>query len=425
MKRNWKNYEKKLAGKKTSKEKHPSLDIVDSYGVELSGKKIVLCIAGSVAAYKSIELARLLMRHGADVTCVASNAVTKLVKPDYFKWATGNEVITKLTGDLEHIRLADYNQADLILVYPATANTLGKLANGIDDTPISTVLTVGFGSKIPILMCLAMHASMYDNAAVRKNIEFLKNKIDFVSPQMIEGKAKAPEPEDVLEYVLKKFGASPVLKNKKILMTAGPTIEYLDPVRVITNQSSGKTGTSLAAELVSAGAKVTLVYGPGTSEPPKGAKIIHVNSVDEMNKAVKECLKKKFDIAIMSAAASDYVVKNATSSKIKSDKKEISVKLTRAPKIIDVVKSKQKDIFLVGFKAETDISKRELVNRAKKKLKQSNADMIIANDIGRKYNKDTNYNEIIIVDSKGITNIPRTKKEKLSKIICKNIEKRF
>ncbi len=163
---------KKISWKKD----HPSLDIVNSSGVELSGKKIVLCVAGSVAAYKAIELARLLMRHGADVTCVASNAVTKLVQPDYFKWATGNEVITKLTGELEHIRLADYNKSDLIVVYPATANTLGKLANGIDDTPVSTVLTVGFGSKIPILMCLAMHASMYDNVAVKKNIKFLKKQ---------------------------------------------------------------------------------------------------------------------------------------------------------------------------------------------------------------------------------------------------------
>ena len=127
----------------------------------------------------------------------------------------------------------------------------------------------------------------------------------------------------------------------------------------------------------------------------------------------------------MSAAASDYVVKKTTSSKIKSDKKEINVKLVRAPKIIDDIKNKQKEIFLVGFKAETDISKRELVNHAKKKLKASNADMIIANDIGRKYNKDPNYNEIIIVDSKTTTNIPRTKKEKIAKILCKNIEKRF
>ena len=144
-----------------------------------------------------------------------------------------------------------------------------------------------------------------------------------------------------------------------------------------------------------------------------------------MNKAVKKCLKKKFDIAIMTAAASDYVVKNGISGKIKSDKNEINVKLVRAPKIINIVKNKQKDIFLIGFKAETDISKKELVNRAKKKLKESNADMIIANDIGRNYNKDTSYNEIVIVDSKKTTNVTRTKKEKLSKIICKHIEKKF
>ncbi|MDE1866079.1 MAG: bifunctional phosphopantothenoylcysteine decarboxylase/phosphopantothenate--cysteine ligase CoaBC, partial [Thaumarchaeota archaeon] len=124
---------------------HPSLDIVSSDGSELVGKKIVLCITGSVAAYKAIELARLLMRHGGNVTCVASKAATDLIKPSYFKWATGNEVITKLTGDLEHIKVADYKQSDLIVVYPCTANTLGKLANGIDDTPISTVLSVGFG----------------------------------------------------------------------------------------------------------------------------------------------------------------------------------------------------------------------------------------------------------------------------------------
>ena len=274
-------------------------------------------------------------------------------------------------------------------------------------------------------MGLAMHRSMYENAAVKKNMDFLKKKIDFVSPQMIEGKAKAPEPEDMLSFVLKKFGGSKKLRGKKVLMTAGPTIEKIDSVRIITNQSTGKTGTLLASELVSAGAKVTLVYGPGTSEPPKGAKVIQVNSVEEMNKAVKECLKKKFDIAIMTAAASDYVVKNSIATKIKSDKKEINVKLVKAPKIIDIIKKKQKGIFLIGFKAETDISKKELVNRAKKKLKESNADMIIANDIGRNYNKDPSYNEIIIVDSKGTTNVPRTKKERLSKIICKNIEKRI
>ncbi|MHA7648225.1 bifunctional phosphopantothenoylcysteine decarboxylase/phosphopantothenate--cysteine ligase CoaBC [Nitrosopumilus sp. S4] len=408
--------------KGSTKKDHPSLDIVSSYGVELLGKRIVLCVAGSVAAYKAIELARLLMRHGADVTCVASNAVTKLIQPDYFKWATGNKVITKLTGELEHIKLADYNQSDFIIVYPATANTLGKLANGIDDTPISTVLTVGFGSKIPILMCLAMHESMYENSAVRKNIKFLKNKIEFMNPQMIEGKAKAPEPEDVLDYVLKKFGFSSILKNKKVLMTAGPTIEHIDPVRVITNQSTGKTGVNLAAELISAGAKVTFVYGPGNEKPPKGAKIINVRSSKEMLNAVKQELMKKFDIVIMAAAISDFIPINSSKNKIKSSKNELKISLKKAPKIIDLIKKIQKDVLLVGFKAETNLTKNQLIKSAQKKLKESSSDMIVANDIGTKYMKNPKNNQVIIVDSKKIIVSTRTSKEKIAKFIRKQIE---
>ena len=417
----------KLAAKKKIKKKdHPSLDIVSSHGVELSGKRIVLCVAGSVAAYKAIELARLLMRHGADVTCVISNAATKLIQPDYFKWATGNEVITKLTGELEHIRLADYNKSDLVIVYPATANTLGKLANGIDDTPISTVLTVGFGSKIPILMCLAMHDSMYENLAVKKNIQFLKNKIEFISPQMIEGKAKASEPEDVLEYVLKKFGFSSALKNKKVLMTAGPTIEHIDPVRVITNQSTGKTGVSLASELISAGAKVTLVYGPGEEKPPKGAKIISVLSSKEMLNAVKTELKKKFDIVIMTAAVADYIPANPSKNKIKSSKNEIKISLKKAPKIIDQIKKYQKNLLLVGFKAETNLTKNQLIKSAQKKLKESSSDMIVANDIGSsRYKKNPQNNQVIIVDSEKIVVSGWMKKQKIAKFIKKQIEQKI
>jgi len=415
---------KNLAVNKKLKTKdHPSLDIVSSHGMELSGKKIVLCVAGSVAAYKAIELARLLMRHGAYVTCVTSNAVTKLIQPEYFKWATGNEVITKLTGELEHIRLADYNQSDLVIVYPATANTLGKLANGIDDTPVSTVLTVGFGSKIPILMCLAMHASMYENLAVKKNIKFLKNKIEFLSPNLIEGKAKSPEPEDVLENVLKKFGSSSVLKNKKVLITAGPTIEQIDPIRAITNQSSGKTGVSLASELISAGAKVTFVYGPGNEKPPKGAKIINVVSSKEMHSAVKLELKKKFDIVIMAAAVADYIPTIQSKNKIKSSKLSMNISLKKAPKIIDQIKKYQKDVLLVGFKAETNFTKAQLIKSAQKKLKESTADMIIANDIGSiRYKKNPKNNQVIIVDSKKNIVSGWMNKEKIAKFIRKQIE---
>ena len=423
-----KNYENKLVAKKKiiKKKNHPSLDIVGSYGVELSEKKIVLCVAGSVAAYKAIELARLLMRHGADVTCVTSDAVTKLVQPDYFKWATGNEVITKLTGELEHIKLADYNQSDLIIVYPATANTLGKLANGIDDTPISTVLTVGFGSKIPILMCLAMHAAMYDNVAVKKNVEFLKNKIEFLTPQIIEGKAKASEPEDVLEYVLRKFGFSSILKNKKVLMTAGPTIEYIDPIRVITNQSSGKTGVLLASELISSGAKVTLVYGPGIEKTPRGAKIIKISTSKEMFDVVKKEMSKEFDIVIMAAAISDYTPENPSKNKIKSTKNKIKISLKKAPKIIDQIKKYQKNVFLVGFKAETNLSKNELITLSRKKMNESAADMIVANDIGSiRYKKNSESNEVLVIDSHKVISSGWVKKEKIAKFIRKEIEQRL
>ena len=406
--------------------KHPSLDIVSSDGTELSGKKIVLCVSGSVAAYKAIELARLFMRHGADVTCVASKAATDLIKPSYFKWATGNEVITKLTGDLEHIKVADYKQSDLIVVYPCTANTLGKLANGIDDTPISTVLSVGLGSKIPIVIALAMHQAMYENPAVIKNIEFLEKKIDFIAPNFVEGKAKAAEPEEILDFVLDKFGASPVLRGKRILITAGPTIEYIDPLRVITNQSSGKTGVLLASELISAGAKVTLIYGPGKESPPKGAKVVNIQTLQEMFNAVKKEMKKKFDIVIMAAAASDYTLEKSSTTKIKSNLDKIVLKLKRAPKIIDQIKKIQRDVFLVGFKAEARISKENLVKEARKKIRESGADLIIANDIGtKKYKENPDYNNVVIVDSKKIIESGWKNKSKIAKFIRNEMEKRI
>lgn len=271
-------------------------------------------------------------------------------------------------------------------------------------------------------MCLAMHVSMYENSAVKKNIKFLKNKIEFLSPKMIEGKAKSPEPEDVLDFVLNKFGFSSVLKNKKVLMTAGPTIEYIDPVRIITNLSSGKTGSLLASELISAGAKVTLIYGPANEKPPSGVKIINVTTNKEMLDETKKELKKKYDIVIMAAAASDYTPQNTSKSKIKSDKESLVIRLKKAPKIIDQVKKLQKDTFLIGFKAETNLTKNALIKSAQKKMKDSGADIIIANDIGKKYQKNTNYNQVFFVDRKKVIASGWKKKEKIVKFIRKEIE---
>lgn len=205
-------------------------------------------------------------------------------------------------------------------------------------------------------------------------------------------------------------------------MTAGPTIEYIDPVRVITNQSSGKTGVLLASELISAGAKVTLVYGPGMEKPPEGAKVIKVSTSKEMFDSVKREMKKKFDIVIMAAAAADYTPENPSRKKIKSSQNKIKISLKKAPKIIDGIKKMQKNVFLVGFKAEANVSKKDLIKSAQKKLKESGADMIIANDIGSKYQKNSNNNEVLIIGSGKVHSSGWKKKEKIAKFIRKEIE---
>src|SRR5919205_4098824 len=208
---------------------HPSKAILGREGRELEGKRIVLCITGSVAAYRAIDLARLLMRHGADVHAVMTESTASmLLNPEIMKWATGNEVVTKLTGNLEHIILADYGMSDLIIIYPCTANTLGKVAAGIDDTAVTSVLSVALGSKIPIIVAPAMHEAMYHNIFLQQNISELKNYVEFIEPTVEGGKAKLAEPEQVLNTAVSMFSSRSLLSGKRILVTAGSTIEYID-----------------------------------------------------------------------------------------------------------------------------------------------------------------------------------------------------
>lgn len=409
---------------------HPSLDIVSASGTQLEGRRIVLCISGSVAAYKAIELARLLMRHGSgSVTCVASRAATRLIRPAYLKWATGNDVITGLTGGLEHIRLADYGRSDIVVVYPATANTIGKLANGMDDAPVSTVLAVAFGAKIPIVVCPAMHESMYGNPAVARNIEFLKKRrgIAFVGPQMVEGKAKAPEPEHVLDYVIARFGTkeSP-LRGRRVLLAAGPTVEYIDPVRMITNRSSGATGVLLASELLSAGAQVTMIYGPGTREPPKRAAVTRIETSSQMRGAVLGALKKTgFDVVVMAAAVSDFTPASPPRrTKIKSDAPTHAVMLKRVPKIISAARrAMPKGSILVGFKAEANVSRAALARSARASMTRHGADIMVANDMGERYQRNPIMNNAIILTPSSETETGWRKKEAIARIIRGAIEK--
>jgi phosphopantothenoylcysteine decarboxylase/phosphopantothenate--cysteine ligase len=422
------------------REHHPSKDITALEGNEIEGKKIVLCITGSVAAYKAIDLSRMLMRHGADVHCVMSEmAASALLTPDMMKWATGNHVVTKLTGDLEHIFLADYNMSDLIIVYPCTANTIGKMGNGIDDTPVTSVLSVALGSKIPIIIAPAMHQSMYDNPFIKENICRLKNQgIEFLEPLLSEGKAKVAHPEQVLELVINKFDKSNnsrvlSLYDKNILVTAGSTIEHIDPVRVITNLSSGKIGNATAKEAINRGAKVTIVYGHTTVKhyPLYSlGEVIKVTTTEEMyNTVVSELSSKKYDIAILAAAVTDFRPEEKKSNKIDSRVDRLSLSLIPTRKIIDRVKHVSKnDIFLVAFKAEYNISDLSIVEKAYQKLTECDGDLIVANDIGREGSEAGSDNdEVFIVDrQKKVIHLPLQNKKdiarKLLDIITESVE---
>jgi phosphopantothenoylcysteine decarboxylase / phosphopantothenate---cysteine ligase len=398
---------------------HPSKDIVGSEGSELEGKKIVLCITGSVAAYRAIDLARLLMRHGADVHAVMTESTAPLLSPEMMQWATGNnDVVTKLTGNLEHIMLADYDMSDLIIVYPCTANTMGKMAVGIDDTPVTSVLSVALGSKIPIIIAPAMHEAMYENKFIRQNVEKLKGHVTFVEPTMAEGKAKVAEPEHVLDAAIAILSGGP-LSGKRVLVTAGSTVEYIDPIRVVTNMSSGKMGIAIAQEAEKMGASVTLVYGHGSQEPANGGKVVRVSTSKEMYDAVvSELSSKKYDIVIMAAAVSDFTPAKKSEKKIdtRAGKAE-ELSLIATKKVVDEVKKVSRNTLLVAFKADHDVSDSVLVDKAYKKLQECDADFVVANDLGRKGSEaGSDRNEVFVVDSKKkITHLPLESKAAIAR----------
>jgi len=405
---------------------HPSRDIVGSDGSELADKKIVLCVTGSVAAYRAIDLARLLMRHGADVHAVMTESTAStLLHSEMMKWATGNSVVTKLTGNLEHVMLADYGMSDLIIVYPCTANSLGKIAAGIDDTPVTSVLSVALGSKIPIIIAPAMHEAMCENIFIRQNVERLRGHVMFVEPNIEEGKAKVAEPEQMLDAAFAIMSRGP-LAGKSVLVTAGSTVEHFDPIRVVTNISSGKMGIAIAKEAERMGAMVTLVYGHG-SEPANG-RAVRVDTSEEMFRAVvSELSSRKYDVAIMAAAVADYAPEKKSVKKIDTKAGRLELSLVATKKIIDEVKKRSKDTFLVAFKADYNVPDSVLVEKAYKKMQKSGADIIIANDLGRKGSEaGSDMNQVFIIDKKkNVIHLPLESKaaiaRKLLEVVAKSV----
>jgi phosphopantothenoylcysteine decarboxylase/phosphopantothenate--cysteine ligase len=404
--------------------KHTSKSIIGTKSRELLGKKIILCVTGSVAAIRSPDIARELMRLGADVHVVMSKMAEHVVHPDMLHWATGNPVVTELTGDIEHVQYGGEHKehADLILIAPSTANTIGKVAAGIDDTPVTTLLTTAIGAGIPVIIAPAMHASMYKHPIVNENIRKLQSiGIEVLMPRFEEGKAKIPGTEEIVAAVIKKLNKQQDLKGKCVLITVGPTRTYIDAFRYITNPSSGKMGNAIAEDALERGAKVTMIYGPATTSPPPNSKVIKIETTEEMlNAVVGELKSKQYDAAILSAAASDWGPADRKMEKTPSSQGEWTLKLKALPKITAEVKKTVPKVFLVGFKAEYNITEEELIDRSYKRLKEMRMNLIVANDVSKEnigFNVDTN--EVYIIDAKRkVLHIALTsKKEIASKLL--------
>ena len=365
----------------------------------LKNSKVVLGITGGIAAYKAADLARCLIRKGAQVKVVMTENSKEFITPLTMQTLSGNPVYSDLFSLLErseigHIALAEY--ADIVIVAPATANVIGKVAAGLADDLLTTTI---MATKAPVLFCPAMNTNMYANEIVKSNIVKLAYEgYYFVEPASGElacgawGSGRLAEIDDIIEEA-ESILSKKDLKGEKILVTAGPTREPFDPVRFISNYSSGKMGYAIAAMGQRRGAEVTLVSGPCSIPAPQGVKCINVSSALEMRNAVMENLAGS-TIIIKAAAVADYRPARASSSKIKKKKGPLSIDLERNPDIIGEVGKSKGHRVLIGFAMETE----NLVENARGKLVAKNMDLIVANDLSRAdagFQADTNLVKII------------------------------
>ena len=379
----------------------------------MNGKKIVLGVTGGIAAYKAAELAREFIRRGAAVHVIMTRNATEFITPLTFQTLTGNPVSVdtfQLTGEWEigHISLAE--SANLVLLAPATANVIGKIAGGIADDLLTTTV---MATRAPVLICPAMNVNMYSNPIVRENMEKLAAKgYRFVEAGYgelackTEGYGRLACLEDIAEDAEDLLTAKD-LGGQHILVTAGPTREAFDPVRFITNYSTGKMGYAVALAAKRRGAAVTLVSGPTSLPEPRGVRFVPVVSAREMRDAVMQNLKDA-TVVIKSAAVADYRPADFSDSKIKKTDRPLEFRLEKNPDIIREVGKVKGDRILVGFAVETD----RLVEYAAKKLREKNMDLIVANDItqpGAGFAAETNIVKILDRDG-GSEDLPRMDK---------------
>ena len=393
----------------------------------LKDKTVVIGVSGGIAVYKTLDVVSRLRKLGVNVNVIMTKSATEFVTPLSFQSLSQNYVVCDMfedpkTWDVEHISLA--KRADVFLIAPATANVIGKIANGIADDMLTTTV---MATKAKVLIAPAMNTNMYENPILQRNINTLKELgYNFVEPESGRlacgdtGKGKLASPETIVDEVVKLLSKEQDLKGKSIIVTAGPTIESIDPMRYITNRSTGKMGYYIAKEDIERGADVTLITGPTNLTPPQNLKkLVKIESAKDMYEAVLENLDEN-DVVIKSAAVADYKPKNYSNKKIKKSDDDLVIELDRNKDIAQEIGKIKNNKILVGFAAETN----DLIENASLKIKKKNLDFIVANDLtkeGAGFGVDTNI--VKIIDKEGnITEYPKMKKEEVANIILDKIK---
>lgn len=387
----------------------------------LQGKTVVLGVTGSIAAYKMANVASMLLKLGADVHVIMTRNATNFIHPITFETLTNHKCLVdtfdrNFEFHVAHVSLAQ--QADVILVAPASANIIGKLANGVADDMLSTTL---LAAKCPILVSPAMNTNMYENRIVQDNLSKLRQfGIGIIDPDNGRlacgdiGKGKLPKEEILVEYIIREIAKDKDLSGKRILVTAGPTREAVDPVRYLTNHSTGKMGYAVAKTAMLRGAEVTLVSGPVELEPPLFVTTIPVTSAAEMFDAVTEALAD-MDAVIMAAAVADYTPVETADQKIKKSEGGMSIPLKRTKDILAYLgEQKRPGQLLCGFSMETE----HVLENSREKLKRKNADMIAANSLreeGAGFGCDTNH--LTLITEKDETDVPLMSKQEAADVL--------
>ena len=381
----------------------------------LKGKTVLLGITGSIAAYKIAYLASALHKLHADVHVLMTENATNFINPITFETLTGNKCLVdtfdrNFQFQVEHVSIA--KKADVVMIAPASANVIGKLANGLADDMLTTTVMACRCQKI---LAPAMNTAMYENPVVQDNIRKLQTYgYEVITPASgylacgDTGAGKMPEPETLLEYILKEAAFQKDLAGKKLLVTAGPTQEAIDPVRCLTNHSSGKMGYAIAKMAMLRGAEVTLVSGPTAIEPPLFVKVVPVTSARDMFEAVTG-LSDEQDIIIKAAAVADYRPKQVSEDKVKKKDAQVSIELERTDDILKYLgQHKKQGQFLCGFSMET----RDMLRNSRAKLEKKNLDMVAANNLkveGAGFQGDTNVLTLITQDEE--VSLPLMSKE--------------